>query len=79
VWVIGATQVVSGALFLIGRYLPLAIALAGPVIVNIITYHVTMQRENAQLAILATICWLILFWWHRASFAPLWEQKPSRQ
>ena len=79
VWVIGATQVASGVLFLIGRYLPLAIALTGPVIVNIITYHVTMQRENAQLAILATICWLILFWWHRASFAPLWEQKPSRQ
>jgi len=79
VWVIGATQVVSGALFLIGRYVPLAIALAGPVIVNIIAYHVTMQPAQAQLAILATICWLILFWWHRASFAPLWEQKPSRQ
>jgi|SRR5215813_10307177 len=79
VWVIGATQVVSGALFLVGRYVPLAIVLAGPVIVNILTYHLTMQRDNALLAILATICWLILFWWHRASFAPLWEQKPSRQ
>jgi len=79
VWVIGATQVVSGALFLIGRYVPLAIALAGPVIVNIVTYHLTMQRSMAQLAILAAICWLILFWWHRASFAPLWEPKPNRQ
>jgi putative oxidoreductase len=78
-WVIGATQVVSGALFLIGRYVPLAIALSGPVIVNIVAYHVTMQRAQAQLAILATVCWLILFWWYRASFAPLWEQKPSRQ
>ena len=36
VWIVGATQVVSGALFLIGRYVPLAIALSGPVIVNII-------------------------------------------
>ena len=40
-WLIGATQVVSGVLFLIGRYVPLAIALSGPVIVNIIAYHVT--------------------------------------
>src|SRR5215510_5599342 len=76
VWLVGATQVVSGALFVFGRYVPLAIALSGPVIVNIIAYHLTMQRSNAQLAILATICWLILLWWYRASFAPLWVKKP---
>ena len=74
-WLVGATQVVSGALFLIGRYVPLAIALSGPVIVNIIVYHVTMHPSQAQLAILATICWLILFWRYRDSFAPLWMAK----
>src|SRR5215470_10759215 len=79
VWVVGATQVVSGALFLIGRYVPLAIALSGPVIVNIIAYHVTMQHSGAQPAILATICWLVLFWYYRASFAPLWVAKPNVQ
>ena len=79
VWLIGATQVVSGALFLIGRYLPLAIALSGPVVLNIIAYHVTMQHSDAQPAILAAICWIILFWYYRASFAPLWVQKPSVQ
>lgn len=75
VWLIGATQVVSGVLFLIGRYVPLAIALSGPVIVNIIAYHVTMQRIGAQLAVLATICWVFLFWRYRHSFAPLWVAK----
>jgi uncharacterized membrane protein YphA (DoxX/SURF4 family) len=79
VWLIGATQVVSGALFLIGRYVPLAIALSGPVIVNIIAYHLTLDRHNAQPAILATICWIILFWYYRASFAPFWVQKPTVQ
>ena len=29
VWFVGAVQVISGALFLIGRYVPLAIALSG--------------------------------------------------
>jgi len=77
VWVIGATQVVSGVLFLAGRYVPLAIALSGPVIVNIVTYHVTMQHGNSQLAVLATICWIILFRAYRASFSSLWVQKPS--
>ena len=34
VWFVGAVQVISGALFLINRYVPLAIALSGPVIAN---------------------------------------------
>ena len=79
VWFVGAVQVVSGALILIGRYVPLAVALSGPVVANIIVYHLTMQRSGAQLAILATICWIILFWRYRASFAPLWVRKPSVQ
>jgi uncharacterized membrane protein YphA (DoxX/SURF4 family) len=74
-WLIGTTQVVSGVLFLIGRYVPLAVALSGSVIVNIIAYHLTMQHSGAQLAVLATICWVFLFWRYRDSFAPLWVAK----
>jgi len=77
VWLVGAVQVMSGVLFLIGRYVPLAIVLSGPVIVNIIAYHITMQHSGAQPAVLATICWLILFWRYQASFAPLWVAKPE--
>ena len=75
VWLVGAVQVISGVLFLIGRYVPLAIALSGPVVLNIIAYHVTMQPSGSQLAVFATICWTILFWRYRASFAPLWVAK----
>ena len=77
VWFVGAVQVISGALFLIGRYVPLAIALSGPVVANIIVYHLTMQHSGAQPAVLATICWVILFWHYRVSFAPLRCKKPS--
>jgi len=75
VWLVGATPVVSGALFLVGRYMALAIALSGPVVLNIIAYHLTMQPHGAQPAILAAICWLFLFWRYRESFAPLWVAK----
>jgi hypothetical protein len=30
-----------------------------------------MQRIGAELAVLATICWVFLFWRYRHSFAPL--------
>ena len=74
-WLVGATQVASGGLFLIGRYSPLAIALSGPVIVNTIAYHLTMQHIGARPSVLATIWWVFLFWRYRDSFAPLWMAK----
>jgi putative oxidoreductase len=77
VYVVGAVQVISGALFLAGRYLPLAIALSGPVIVNIIAYHLTMQLAGSQLAILAILCWVVLFWAFRGYFAFLWVAKAA--
>ena len=75
VWLVGATQVVSGALLLLGRYVPLAIALSGPVVANILMYHLTMDPKGIPMALVAAVCWLILFWSYRASFAPLWVAK----
>ena len=46
----------SGASYLVvNQYVPLGLALLAPIIANIVTYHLTMQRSGAQLAILATI------------------------
>jgi putative oxidoreductase len=36
---IGAVQAVGGALLLINRYVPLALTILGPVVVNILLYH----------------------------------------
>jgi len=79
VWLVGATQVISGALFLIGRYVPLAIALSGPVVANILMYHLTMDLKGIPMAAVAAVCWLILFWSYQASFAPLWVAKAEQK
>jgi hypothetical protein len=76
VWLVGRGAGDQRVLFLIGRYVPLAIALSGPVVLNIIAYHVTMQQSGSQLAVLATICWAILFWRYRASFTHFGWQSP---
>ena len=79
VYLVGAVQVISGALFLAGRYLPLAIALSGPVILNILAFHLTMDLQGFPPGIVATLCWLALFWAYRDSFAPLWVAKAPRK
>jgi putative oxidoreductase len=71
VYLVCAVQVLAGLFLLGNQFLPLALALLAPVIANIVTYHLTMDRSGAQLAILATILWAFLAWKFRAYFAPL--------
>lgn len=60
-WVIiFATQVIGGLLLLINRFVPLALVLLGPVIVNIITFHALMAPEGLPLAIVVVVLWSLL-------------------
>src|SRR5678816_43576 len=51
-WVVAALQVIGGALLLINRYVPLGLVLLGPVIVNILCYHVFLNPTGIGMAIL---------------------------
>jgi putative oxidoreductase len=74
-WVIAGLQVAGGVLLLINRFVPLALVLLGPVIVNILLYHVFLNRSGAQLAILVTILWFIVFYSHRQYFSGIFVQR----
>jgi putative oxidoreductase len=74
-WVIAGLQVAGGVLLLVNRFVPLALVLLGPVIVNIILYHVFLNRSGAHLAILVTILWFIVFYSHRQYFSGIFVQR----
>jgi putative oxidoreductase len=67
--VIFLLQVVSGALLLANRYVPLALLLVGPVLVNIVLFHSFMAPEGLPLALVASVLWLIVFAGVRKAFA----------
>ncbi|MGI8604426.1 MAG: hypothetical protein ACR2OZ_15735 [Verrucomicrobiales bacterium] len=69
--VIAALQVIGGALLLIGRHVPLGLTLLGPVIVNIVLYHIFMDRFGLPMAAPVSALALFLLWRYRASFAGL--------
>src|SRR5688572_26142826 len=48
---IGGTQVLVGALLLINRFVPLALILIAPVIVNIVAFHVFLERSGLVIAL----------------------------
>ena len=74
-WVVAALQIAGGALLLVNRYVPLGLVLLGPVIVNIILYHVFLNPSGAGLAIAAAILWGIVFYSHRQAFSGIFVQR----
>jgi uncharacterized membrane protein YphA (DoxX/SURF4 family) len=76
-WVVAALQVIGGALLLIGRFVPLALVLLGPVIVNILLYHLFLFPGGIALAIVATILWFIVFYAYRQYFSGLFVQRAT--
>lgn len=76
-WVVAALQVIGGALLLINRFVPLGLVLLGPVIVNILLYHVFLHTAGIGVAILVAILWLIVFYWHRQYFSGIFVQKTA--
>ena len=75
VLVVSGTQVASGALLLVNRYVPLALALLGPVIGNILCYHIFLSPEGAPFAVIVTVLWFVLFFRYRQYFSGLFVQK----
>src|SRR5437762_2118442 len=74
-WVVAGLQVVGGALLLVNRFVPLGLVLLGPVIVNIICYHVFLNISGVGLAIVVVILWLIVFYGHRQYFSGIFVQR----
>lgn len=73
IYVIGAFQLVGGLLLLIGRWVPLGLALLWPVIVNILCFHIFLNREGLPLAIVVAVLGLFLVWRYRAAYAGLFK------
>src|SRR6266566_9442642 len=74
-WVVAALQVAGGVLLLVNRYVPLALVLLGPVIVNIICYHVFLNHTGAALAAVVTVLWFIVFYGKRQYFSGVFAQR----
>jgi len=69
-YVVAAVQV-AGGLLLFTRYVPLALTLLGPVIVNILSFHIFMAPSGLPLASIVAALALFLLWRHREHFAGL--------
>ena len=76
-WVVAALQVIGGALLLVNRFVPLALVLLGPVVVNILLYHAFLNPSGAVMAVLVAVLWLIVFYAKRQYFSGVFAQQSA--
>jgi uncharacterized membrane protein YphA (DoxX/SURF4 family) len=65
---IKGTEVVAGALLLSNRFVPLALVLLAPVLVNIAAFNLVMMPANTVMTVVLLACELTLAWAWRDAF-----------
>ena len=68
---VAATQLVAGLLLLSNRFVPLALALIAPVIVNILAFHVFLAPSGRGVAAVLVLVEAFLAWSYREAFRPM--------
>src|SRR5947208_13666085 len=72
-------QIISAVLLLLNRYVPLALTLLAPIIVNIFLIPLFMLPSGLPLALVVTVLWFIVFLSVRSAFSGLFQQRVAAQ
>jgi putative oxidoreductase len=72
---IGVTQLVVGVMLLTNRFVPLALALFAPFIVNSVAFHVFLEQSGLPMALVFLAFELYLAWCYRDAFRPMLAAK----
>ncbi len=73
------TQLLCGVLLLTGLFVPLALVLLAPVVVNIIAFHLFLAPSGTGMAISVLVVEVYLVWAYRRAFGSMlaWNAKPA--
>jgi putative oxidoreductase len=73
--VIFLLELIPAILLLANRYVPLALVLLGPVIVNIVLFHAFMAPSGLPLALVVVALWLLTAAGVKSAFNGLFQQR----
>jgi putative oxidoreductase len=71
-------ELMGGLLLLVNRLVPLALVVIGPIVVNIVFFHVLMAPQGISLALGTTFLWLLVAWSNRHYFEPVFTLVPEK-
>jgi len=62
------TQLAAGALLVVSRFVPLALALIAPFIVNSVAFHIFLERSGLPIALVFLALEIYLAWAYRRAY-----------
>ena len=74
---VAVLMILSGVLLLVGRFVPLALTMLGPVIVNILIFHFLIAHGGAAPGLVVAALELFLLFSYRRSFLGLFDAAPE--
>jgi uncharacterized membrane protein YphA (DoxX/SURF4 family) len=73
-YVVAVLQVLGGLCLLLGaRFVPLGLTLLGPIIVNILLFHVFLEPTGLPIALATAALSLFLLWIYRFKFPAIFQ------
>ena len=69
------TELVCGIALVAGRFVPLALVILAPIIINILFVHIFLERSGLPVAIFLVLATSFLAYANRDKFKPLLEAK----
>ena len=64
-------EVTCGALLLAGRFVPLALALLAPIVINIVCFHAFLAPQGMPLPLVVLALEVFLAWSFRGAYRPM--------
>jgi len=74
---VGVFEVVGGLLLLVNRFVPLALCLLAPVIVNIVLTGILLTPMALGPGIFVALLWILVFLRVRPAFQPIFEPRKA--
>jgi uncharacterized membrane protein YphA (DoxX/SURF4 family) len=75
---LASTEVVSAVLLLTGTFVPFALILIAPVIVNISMFHLFLAPSGLPIAAVLVVLEVALAWMHRDAYTPLFSRSTTQ-
>jgi putative oxidoreductase len=69
------TEVLAGLLLLSNRFVPLALAMLAPIVINIVSFHLFLAPAGLPLPLAVLVAELVAAWSYRAAFAPMLQAR----
>jgi len=71
----GVLYVVAGVLLLVGRYVPVALVILGPFLVNILVFHITLFPSGIAMGLVCSLLELFLIYAYWPAFRGIFTSK----